>query len=432
MRKGQFKEGGKVTLYGYQEGVRDLGGLIFVIFRDNDGEVQITLDKRLVGDKLANEILSTPRESVVRIDGKVKVEPRAPNGIEVVPLKYKVMSMAAVGLPIDISGKNTSNLELRLDWRALDLRNKKNKVIFYIASDFERYAREYFYKKGFVEIHTPKLIGVPSESGAELFTIEYFGKTAYLAQSPQFYKQMAMAAGFDRVFEVGPVFRANPSFTTRHDTEFTSLDVEMSFVKSVEDVMKFEEKWIVYVFSKMKKKWGERIKKEFGSEVVVPKTPFPRITMKEAHEILKAKGKMYADNQDITNTDEALIYEHVKSTMGHEFAFITEYPWDVRPFYHMRNKKDKAKTMSFDLLYRGLEITTGAQREHRYEVLVEQAKEKGLDTGKIEFYLNFFKYGVPPHGGFGFGITRTVKQMLNLENVRETTFIPRDPNRLNP
>ena len=432
MRKGKLKEGGKITLHGYLEGARDFGGLVFIIFRDNDGQLQITLNKQLVGEKLANEMLAAPRESVVRIDGKVKLEPRAPNGVEIVPLKFKLISASALGLPIDINGKNITNMELRLDWRVLDLRNRKNKKIFYIESDFERYAREYFYKKGLVEIHTPKLIGTPSESGSELFSLEYFGKTAYLAQSPQFYKQMAMAAGFEKIFEIGPVFRAEPSFTTRHVTEITMLDFEMAYIKSVEDVMKFEEKWLVYVFSKLKKKWGDDIKKDFGVEVVVPKTPFPRITMKEAHEILKGKGRVLSEGQDITSTDEVLLYEHVKEKFGHEFVFVTQYPWAVRPFYHMRNRKDKSKTMSYDLLYRGMEITTGAQREHRYEVLLEQAKEKGLDPAKIDFYLNFFKYGVPPHGGFGFGITRLVKQLLNLENIRETTFIPRDPNRLNP
>ena len=432
MRKGQLKEGKKVALYGYFEDIRDLGGIKFLIFRDNEGKLQVALNKTQIGEKLVDRILATPRESVIKVTGTVKAEPRAPGGVEIVPVRYEVVSEAEKNLPIDINKKSVSGLDLRLDWRFLDLRTHKSKLIFLISSDFERWLRDYFYKKGAVEVHTPKLMGVPSESGAELFRVEYFNKTAYLAQSPQFYKQMAICAGFEKVFEIGPVFRAEPSFTSRHVTEFTSVDAELAHIKSVNDVMRFQEKGLAYALSKTKVKWGETIKREFGVEVAVPKLPFPRITMKEAHEILGASGKKYTENEDISNADEAAISDYVKNKFGHDFVFVTEYPWAVRPFYHMRKRGNRNVTLSYDLLYKGLEITTGAQREHRYGVLAEQAKEKGLDTEKLAFYLNFFKYGAPPHGGLGMGLARTIKQLLGMDSIQEVTLVPRDPNRLYP
>ena len=368
MRKGQLKEGRKVSLYGYWEDIRDLGGIKFLIFRDNEGKLQVTLNRNIIGEKLVDQILSTPRESVIKIVGTAKAEPRAPRGMEIVPIKYEVISEAEKNLPIDVNKKNVSSFDLRLDWRFLDLRTHKSKLIFLISSDFERWLRDYFYRKGVIEVHTPKLMGAPSESGAEMFRVEYFNKVAYLAQSPQFYKQMAICAGFEKVFEIGPVFRAEPSFTARHVTEFTSVDMEMAHIKSVKDVMRFQEKWLAYALSKVKSKWGDTIKKEFGVEVTVPKLPFPRITMAEAHEILGASGKKYTENEDISNADEALVSEYVKNKFGHDFVFVTDYPWAVRPFYHMRKKGNKNVTLSYDLLYKGLgdndRIAEGAQAPH--------------------------------------------------------------------
>jgi aspartyl-tRNA synthetase len=278
-------------------------------------------------------------------------------------------------------------------------------------------------------------MGSPSEGGAELFTLEYFGQTASLAQSPQFYKQMAMAAGMERVFEIGPAFRADPSFTPRHSTEFTSVDMEMSWIESHHDIMDFEEAWLCHVLNTVKEKHGTEITETFGVEVVVPGRPFPRATMAEAQQILREQGYLPpADTKqgDIDPQGERLLCEYARKEFGHEFFFVTDYPVDVRPFYHMRKDDNPTETKSFDLLWKWMEITTGAQREHRYDVLVKQALEKGVSLESIQFYLDFFKYGCPPHGGFGFGLARLLAAMLNQKSIRDVVFLHRGPNRLIP
>jgi aspartyl/asparaginyl-tRNA synthetase len=295
--------------------------------------------------------------------------------------------------------------------------------------------REFWISHGFVEIHTPKIMGSPSEGGAELFTLEYFGQTASLAQSPQFYKQMAMAAGMDRVFEIGPAFRADPSFTPRHSTEFTSVDMEMSWVESHDDIMEFEEAWLCHVLKTVKAKHGPEIAEIFGVEVVIPSRPFPKVTMDKAQKILQAKGYLPPEDTkkgDIDPQGERLLCEYAREEFGHEFIFVTDYPVDVRPFYHMRKEDEPNETKSFDLLWKWMEITTGAQREHRYAVLVAQATEKGVSLESIQFYLDFFKFGCPPHGGFGFGLARLLAAMLNQKSIRDVVFLHRGPNRLIP
>jgi aspartyl-tRNA synthetase len=262
----------------------------------------------------------------------------------------------------------------------------------------------------------------------------YFERKAYLAQSPQFYKQMAMAAGFERVFEIGPVFRADPSFTSRHMTEFTGVDMEMAWVESHEDVMAFQERWLQYTLQRIKDAHGDEIKARLGHEVRVPTVPFPRLAMKEAVAILKEQGYTPPREKkgDIDPEGERKLAAYIKEKYDHDFVFLTNWPATVRPFYHMRLDGDPTLTRSFDLIANGLEITTGAQREHRYDVLAKQATEKGLNLEPIEFYLNFFKFGCPPHGGFGLGLARTLMAMLGLQNIREAVFIFRGPTRLNP
>ena len=348
------------------------------------------------------------------------------------PEKIEVVSKAAVPLPLDPREVTPANLDTRLDWRFLDLRKAKNTLIFKIGTTIEVAMREFWIKNEFIEIHSPKLMGSQSETGAELFEVPYFGRKAYLAQSPQFYKQMAIAAGFDKVFEIGQVFRANPSETTRHDTEYTSIDMEMAWIDSEEDIMSFEENWLKYALAAVKSKYGNEIKEVFGVDIVPPKIPFPRVTMKEAHEITKRVPKELHDFTDLDPEGERLLSSHILETKKHEFVFITDFPWKVRPFYHMKSESNPTKAKGFDLLWKGVEITTGAQREHRYETLKSQAKEKGIAQSNVDFYLDFFKYGCPPHGGFGFGQTRFLTQLLELKNVREATFAPHDIKRLIP
>jgi aspartyl-tRNA synthetase len=421
----------QVTVSGWVHTVRNQKRMQFVVLRDATGMVQVVHERQGEGDSLEEMILQLTPDSTVRISGTVVPNPVVKLGqLEIVASQVEVFSLAESPLPITPQ----TNLDQRLDWRFIDLRQPRNRLIFEIQSTAEHAMREFWRQEGFLEIHSPKLMGGASESGAELFRVDYFGGNAYLAQSPQFYKQMAMAAGFDRIFEIGPVFRANPSFTSRHDTEFTSVDVEMSWIDSHEDVMAFEERWIQYFFQAIADRHGSAIHDLFETAVTVPTVPFPRLTMAEAGEIVRQHGYTIPPDTkgDLDPHAERLVAGHIKQTQGHDFVFVTEYPTSVRAFYHMREDDRPTTTKSFDLLFRGLEVTTGAQREHRYDRLVRQAEEKGLSPDELKYYLDFFRYGCPPHGGYGFGLTRILMQLLGLQNVREVTYLYRGPNRLTP
>jgi aspartyl/asparaginyl-tRNA synthetase len=324
-------------------------------------------------------------------------------------------------------------LDARLDWRYLDLRRPRNRLIFEVQTTVERAMRVWWSGHGFIELHSPKFRATPNMSGRELFTVDYFGRPAYLAQSPQFSKQMAMCAGFERIFEIGPVFRANPLLTARHDTEFVSVDVEVSWIESHEDVMALEERWLTEVVATVAEVHGDDVERIFGRRIVVPTIPFPRITMADAYRILAAQGHGNAGPPgDIDAEGERLLATHVAAEHGHELVFVTEYPAAVRPFYHMRLDRGSPLTRSFDLLWNGLEVTTGAQREHRYDRLSAQAGSDPKRLETVQPYLDFFRHGCPPHGGFGLGLTRMLTCLLGLENVREATFLPRDRKRLRP
>lgn len=422
-------DGQRVVICGWVETIRNQKRMQFLIVRDHTGLIQVVHER---GDNVLSQTIDalTP-ESAVIITGGVVENPHVKlRGIEIILEEIEVVGPAAIPLPL---GENPSQ-ESRLDWRFLDLRSPRNRLIFTIQTTAEAAMREFWLSEGFLEIHSPKFMGSASESGAELFEVKYFDHKAYLAQSPQFYKQMAMAAGFDRIFEIGPVFRANPSFTSRHDTEFTSVDVEISWIKSHEDVMQLEERWLRHILQTVKVECGEEIKAVFGTEIAVPNLPFPRVTMAEAYKILDQMGHSIerGEKGDLDPEGERLLYRHFQEKTGHEFVFVTEYPSVMRAFYHMRPEGKPHLTKSFDLLWKGLEVTTGAQREHRYDILVEQAKEKGLSLEPIQYYLDFFRYGCPSHGGYGFGLTRMLMVMLNLKSVREVTFLYRGVNRLTP
>jgi aspartyl-tRNA synthetase len=426
--------GTTVKVCGWVQTLRDQKRMQFMVLRDQTGMVQVAAEQSEANAILNCTISSLIRESAVEVVGKVVENPVVKlGGVEIQPTYVTVANLADRNLPIPMFEKTEASLDARLDWRYLDLRRPDRLLIFKVQTTAEMAMREFWLSEGFIEIHSPKLMGSPSESGAELFSVEYFGRPAYLAQSPQFYKQMAMAAGFDRVFEVGPVFRANPSFTSRHDTEFTSVDMEISWIDSHDDVMSLEERWLQHVLTRVREKHGEEISSMFGTQVVVPSIPFPRITMREASAVLAQEGYTPPDRQgDLDPEGERLLSTYIARCFNHEFVFLTEYPVSVRPFYHMRCENDPSTTKSFDLLWKGLEVTTGAQREHRLDVLERQAIEKGLSLNGIRFYLDFFKYGCPPHGGLGFGLTRMLMSLFGVGNVREVTYLYRGPNRVTP
>lgn len=425
--------GKRVKIAGFVQTIRDQGSIKFLLIRDATGIIQVVVAKHRPDALAAAKNLT--RESVAEIIGLAKKEKQAPAGFEIEAENVAILSLANPELPMPVIEKGQqgeTEQSIRLDWRWLDLRKPEKLLIFKVWTLMEQAFREYWTKNGYIEIHSPKFMSAPSESGAELFEVKYFDRKAYLAQSPQFYKQMAMAAGFERVFEIGPVFRAEPSFTSRHMTEFTGADAEISFVQSHQDVIKEEEKAICYVLKKVKEKFGKEISALHNRDLIVPEIPFPQVTMKQAKEILAGLAVPSEKDGDLGPEEERKLSDYIQKKENHEFLFVTEYPVEVRPFYHMRLENDKKLTKSFDLFWNGLEITTGAQREHRYETLVKQAKEKGLSLKPIQFYLNFFKYGCPPHGGYGLGSNRMIMQLLGIDNIRDASFVFRGIKRLEP
>ncbi len=432
---------GTVTVAGWVETVRDQKKVQFVVLRDESGALQLVNpatrelgedadDAQRAALTITEAISGLAHGTMVRVTGELKHDERVKlGGLEVKIAELEVVSEALPETPI----ADDSSLDKRLDWRFLDLRRPEAALIFRIQTTFEHALRTYWVDRDFIEIHTPKLMASASESRAELFELEYFEGKAYLSQSPQFFKQMAQPAGFGRVFEIAPAFRADPSFTSRHATEFTSIDAEFSWIDSHEDVMAMHEELLAAAFTAVVEKHGAEIEALFGVELSVPTLPFPRIPLAEAHEIVKAGGyEVPRTDGDLDPEGERRLSAHVKETYGHDFVFVTDYASGIRPFYHMRHEGDAGLTNSYDLLYNGTEISTGAQREHRVEKLIEQAQEKGLEPEELEFYLDFFRYGVPPHGGFGMGLARVLMLMLGLGSIRETTYLFRGPTRLLP
>ena len=422
----------EVSFSGFVDTIRDKKWVMFVILRDSTGKVQMTIEKSEEKNKELLEIMSnTTVESTIKVNGIIKSNEAVKlGGMELIPESIEVTSLAET-LPFDYNNLDGVNIDTRLDYRWIDLRNEKNMLARQIESAFVQAMREYLYKNDFTEIHTPKLIGAASESGSEVFEVKYFGRNAYLAQSPQFYKQMAIAAGMSKVFEVAPCFRAENSNTNRHATEFTSFDLEFSYIDSYEDVMDFEEDLIISGLTKIKEKYGDKIKELFGREVIIPEKPFPRMKLKDLYQELNERYGFVIPTTDIGDMNaeaEKLTYRLAQDKFNSEFMFVVDYAATKRPFYHMRDKAGKLQ--GYDLIWRGTEITSGAQREHRYEELVKNAKEKGLGKD-VEFYLQFFKYGCPPHGGFAIGVDRMTMLILGL-SIKEAQFVFRGPNRLNP
>ncbi|MCI5984058.1 MAG: aspartate--tRNA(Asn) ligase [Firmicutes bacterium] len=424
----------EIVFEGFVDAIRDIKWVQFVVLRDSTGKVQMTIEKSLEENKGMVELISSlPLESTVRVNCKVVLNPNVKlNGMELIPSKIVVTSRSENELPFNYKDLDNVNLDTRLDYRFIDLRNDKNMKIFQIQSVIVKYMREYLYNNKFTEIHTPKLIGAASESGSDVFEVKYFDRKAYLAQSPQFYKQMAMASGFSRIFEVAPCFRAENSNTSRHATEFTSFDVEFSYINSFDDVMNLEAEMLAYALDKTNSECGDIIKEVFGLEIKVPTLPFPKMALRDVYKELEERyGYVVPEEEkvDLTTEAERLVYKLAQDKFDHEFMFITDYPAEKRAFYHMRN--EEGILQGYDLIWRGVEITTGAQREHRYEELVKNAREKGLGED-VKFYLEFFKYGCPPHGGFAIGVDRLTMLLLGVSNVKESMFLFRGPNRLNP
>lgn len=417
--------GKEVTLYGFVHAIRPQSKIVFIVLRDITGVVQLVVMKDNPNFDIAKGLAC---ESVIKIEGVVKSEANAPGGIEIHPDTLEVLSAANPELPIPVvvkKGNEETEAPIRFDYRWIDLRKPERAQIFKVWTALEKGFRNYWLKNNFIQIYSPSFMNTPSETGAEVFEVKYFDRLAYLAQSPQFYKQMAMASGFEKVFISGPVFRAEESFTTRHLTEFTGWDFEISYIDSHHDLMDEEEKMIISGFESVK---------ELNPElsIIIPTSPFPRISMVEAKKILKDRGIASGEEHDLSPEEERGIWEYVKETKNHDFVFITDYHKSKSAFYHMRHANDNDRSKRADLIYRGIEVTTLAQREHRIDILEKQAKDKGMSLESLKDYLNFFRWGCPPHGGAGIGPGRLIMKILDLPNVREATYLPRDVKRLNP
>jgi nondiscriminating aspartyl-tRNA synthetase len=421
---------GPVSVSGWVETVRDQKKVQFVVLRDESGAVQLVNPRGEESDLLSDTISALTQGSFLTATGELKHDERVKlGGVEIKLDALDIATVAIAETPI----APDSGIDKRMDWRFLDLRRPEQNLIARVQTTFEHALRTYWVEHDFIEIHTPKLMASASESKAELFEVKYFEGKAFLAQSPQFFKQMAQPAGFGKIFEVGPAFRADPSFTSRHATEFTSVDTEFSWIESHEDVMQLHEQLLVAGFSAVKEKHGDEIKALFDLDVTVPSVPFPRIPLAEAKRIIAERGyEVPRADDDMDPEGERQIAAYVQETYGHEFVFLTDYASSIRPFYHMRHPDDPGLTNSYDLIFNGVEISTGAQREHRIDVLIENARAKKLDPEEIDFYLDFFRYGVPPHGGFGMGLSRVIMLLLHQANLREVTYLFRGPTRLLP
>ncbi len=411
---------------GFVENFRNKKNMAFIVVKDITGKLQVTVIKEEHPEMI--ELLDKLTiHSVVTFEGEVVASEYVKlGGKEMYPTSMKIESIAEA-LPI----KDDSDIDVKMDYRWIDLRREKNQLMLEVQTTLTAALREFLLSKNFVEIHTPKLIAAASESGSDVFEVKYFDTKAFLAQSPQFYKQMAMASGLERIFETGPVFRAEKSYTNKHATEFTGFDLEFSYIDSFEDVMKMEEELLTFAFAKVAEKHGERVKELFGLDVIVPTLPFPRMKLADVYAELEERyGYKVPDELkgDLTTEAERMTKQLCADKFGHEFLFITDYDAKERAFYHMRD--EKGVPQGYDLIWRGVEITTGAQREHRYDVLSAQAAEKGL-AEDVKFYLEFFKYGCPPHGGFGLGIDRLTMLFCDM-SIKEVEFLFRGPNRLTP
>jgi len=422
------KKEGKVLVEGWLYETRDLGKIKFLLLRDISGTIQITAHKDKTSTKLFGLISAIPRESVLAVEGKTVLSKKAPGGVEIIPEKIEVLAIAEKKLPIDISNFGKTGLDKRLDWRSLDLRNEKNSAIFKIQAKLVEGMQEWLNKNGFLQVFTPCIMGTPSESGAEVFQIIYFDKPAFLRQDPQLHRQLTIAGGLEKIYDIGPSWRAEKSHTIKHLCEHRTCAVELAFINNEYDVMKVEEQLVINALKKVKENCEKELKK-LGVEIKIPKPPFPVLEFPGIYKILREAGKKIKDGEDLDSECEKILEKYVKEKYNSEFYFINKFPHAIKPFYVMREGKYARST---DLYFNGLELSSGGQREHRFEEIIKNIKERKMNLQNLEWFTKFFRFGVPPHGGFAIGIERFTQMLLKLGNIREACLFTRDTERLLP
>jgi len=417
--------GEEIVLMGWVHEIRDLGGIIFVLLRDRDGLIQITAPSKKVSPELFEEIKKLKKEGVIAVKGLVQESGKAPNGVEIIPEEIKLLNESKLPLPLDTTGNTHAEIDTRLDSRFLDLRKHNVSAIFKIKSRMFHSIRNFLESRGYTEINTPKLVASATEGGTELFPITYFEREAFLGQSPQLYKQMMMGSGFDKVFEIAPIFRAEEHDTLRHLNEAVSIDVETAFTDN-EDAMNILEELVCKAITDVKKHCEDALK-TLEVELEVPETPFKRLTYDEVIEIVNSKGVAMRHGEDLSRAAEKALGEVMD-----DYYFITEWPTSIKPFYVMPGFEDPEKSCAFDLMYKDLEISSGAMRVHQHDLLLEKIKKQGLNPDSFSRYLAAFEYGMPPHAGWGLGAERFTMCLTGAKNIRETVLFPRDRRRLTP
>jgi aspartyl-tRNA synthetase len=423
--------GKSVVVSGWIHDVRKLGGINFLVLRDFNGIVQITATKEKSSKKILETYEKLHQEDVLSIKGKVVENKKAPGGLEILPDEIEIISKAEASLPLDPRRVTKANLDTRLDWRSIDLRSPQNLAIFKIQSKILDGMQEYLRNNNFMQVFTPSLLGGISEGGSEVFPVVYFERQAFLRQDPQLHRELLIAGGFEKIFDCGPSWRAEKSHTIRHMTEHRTIAPEIAFIKDESDVMRLEEETVAYAMKKVKKECGDELAK-IGKELIVPKTPFPELRFPEIYKILEKMGKKIPFGEDYDRESEALLGKYVKEKYKSDFFFVNRFPFAAKPFYVMKVDEEPQWARSVDLMYKGMEMSSGGQREHRYEKLIQQLKEKEMNLQNMKWFVEVFKYGIPSMGGFSFGIERFTQQLLDIENVREATAFPRDTERLLP
>ena len=425
------KVGAEVSYSGWVQETRDLGGIKFLLIKDKNGFAQVAFPKKAVSEEIFLKFDSITKESVVSVFGTVKESPQAPNGIEIIPSSLEIVSLAYAPVPLDTSGKIVSGQSNRLDYRCLDLRSPKSIAVFTIQAKLLEGAQEYLNKEGFTQVFTPCLMGVASESGAQVFSVNYFKTKAYLRQDPQLHRQLTIAGGMEKIYDIGPCWRAEYSNTTKHLCEHRVIAAEAAYIKDEVETEKFESEMIVSALKKVRKDCKAELEL-LGAKIKIPELPFPEFRFPEVYEILSGQGVNLPRGEDMTTEAEKALWEHVRKKHKSEFYFLNRFPFAAKPFYVMRVDSEPEWARSVDLYYKGMEMSSGGQREHRHGTLSKQVLEKGFNPESVEWFTKFFKYGVPPHGGFAIGIERLTMQLLGLPNIRDAVLFPRDPERLTP